>query len=42
MTTDDQDKKITLVALLGGVCPRSQFMVELARRNPVMLQEFMD
>ncbi|KAF5481765.1 hypothetical protein F2P56_002393 [Juglans regia] len=38
----DQDEKITLAALLGGVWPRSQFMAELARRNPMTLREFMD
>ncbi|XP_041001635.1 uncharacterized protein LOC121247335 [Juglans microcarpa x Juglans regia] len=37
MTTDDQDKKITLAALLVGVWPRSQFMTELSRRTPTTL-----
>ncbi|XP_040988994.1 uncharacterized protein LOC121236616 [Juglans microcarpa x Juglans regia] len=41
MTTNDQDKKITLAVLLGGVWPRSQFMAELAR-TPATLQDFMD
>ncbi|XP_040999817.1 uncharacterized protein LOC121245946 [Juglans microcarpa x Juglans regia] len=42
MTADDQDEKITLAALLGGVWPLSQFMAEIARRTPSMLQEFKD
>lgn len=42
MTTNDQDEKITLVALLGKVWPQSQFMVELAKRTPATLWEFMD
>ncbi|XP_041017884.1 cysteine-rich receptor-like protein kinase 15 [Juglans microcarpa x Juglans regia] len=42
MTTDDQDEKITLAALLERVWPRSQFMAELARKTLVALREFMD
>ncbi|XP_042964733.1 uncharacterized protein LOC122298957 [Carya illinoinensis] len=42
LTTDGQDEKITLAALLGGVWPRSPFMVELARMTPSTLREFMD
>ncbi|KAF5450115.1 hypothetical protein F2P56_030491 [Juglans regia] len=42
MIIEDQDEKITLVALLGGVWLRSQFMAELARRTPATLREFMD
>ncbi|XP_041001653.1 uncharacterized protein LOC121247356 [Juglans microcarpa x Juglans regia] len=42
MTTDDQDKKITLAALLGRVWWRSQFMAELARWTLLTLQGFMD
>ncbi|KAF5477661.1 hypothetical protein F2P56_004281 [Juglans regia] len=37
MTTNDQDEKKTLVVLLGGVWPSSQFMAELARQTPVTL-----
>lgn len=39
MTTNDQDEKITLE---GGVWPQNLFMVELAKRTPTMLQEFMN
>lgn len=42
MTTDDQDEKIMLAALLGGVWPRNPFMAELAQETPSTLQEFMD
>ncbi|XP_040987743.1 uncharacterized protein LOC121235461 [Juglans microcarpa x Juglans regia] len=42
MTTDNQDEKITLATLLGGIWPRSQFMAELARQTFVTLREFMD
>lgn len=42
MTTDDQDKKITLATLLGRVWPRSHFMIELTRKDPSTLMEFMD
>ncbi|XP_040990914.1 uncharacterized protein LOC121238137 [Juglans microcarpa x Juglans regia] len=42
MTIDDLDEKISLATLLGGVWPQSQFMVELTRRTPVTLREFID
>lgn len=42
LTTDDQDEKITLTAVLGGIWPRSPFMAELARKTPSTLREFMD
>lgn len=42
MTTDEQEKKITLAALLEGVWPLFQFMPELARRTPMTLREFLD
>lgn len=42
MSTDDQDKKITLVAFLGGIWPRNPFMTEIARWTPTTLREFMD
>ncbi|XP_042951892.1 uncharacterized protein LOC122289031 [Carya illinoinensis] len=42
LTTDDQDEKITLATLLGGLWPHSPFMAELARRTPSTLREFMD
>lgn len=42
MTTDDQDEKITLASLLRGIWPRNPFMVEIARRTPTTLREFMD
>ncbi|XP_042972962.1 uncharacterized protein LOC122304763 [Carya illinoinensis] len=37
MTTNDQDEKIMLAALLGGIWPRSSFMAELARKTPSTL-----
>lgn len=42
MTTDDQDEKITLATLLGGIWPRNPFMAEIARRTPTTLREFMN
>ncbi|XP_040992588.1 uncharacterized protein LOC121239400 [Juglans microcarpa x Juglans regia] len=42
LTMDDQDEKITLAALLGGIWPWSLFMAELARRTPSTLRKFMD
>lgn len=42
MIADDQDEKITLAALLGGIWPRSPFMAKLVRRTPKTLREFMD
>lgn len=42
MSTDNQDEKITLVALLGGVWPRNLFLEEIAHRTPTTLREFMD
>ncbi|XP_040996195.1 uncharacterized protein LOC121242392 [Juglans microcarpa x Juglans regia] len=42
MAADDQDEKIMLVALLGGVWPSSPFMAELARKIPSTPREFMD
>ncbi|XP_042942838.1 uncharacterized protein LOC122277020 [Carya illinoinensis] len=42
LTMDDQDEKITLAALLGGVWPCSPFMAKLTRRTPSTLREFMD
>lgn len=42
MTTEDQDKNITLVALLGGIWPQNPFMVEIARRTPTTLRKFLD
>lgn len=42
LTTDDQDEKITLVTLLGGIWPKTPFMTELARKTPSTLREFMD
>lgn len=42
MTTNDQDEKITLAALLGGIWPKNPFMDELARKTPTTLREFMD
>lgn len=38
----DQDKKIMLVALLGGIWPRSPFMAKLAKKTPTTLSKFMD
>lgn len=42
MMADDQDEKIMLVALLGGIWPTSPFLVKLARKTPFTLREFMD
>ncbi|XP_040987735.1 uncharacterized protein LOC121235454 [Juglans microcarpa x Juglans regia] len=42
MTTDDQDKQITLATLLGDIWPLNQFMAELAGRTSTTLREFMD
>ncbi|KAF5452054.1 hypothetical protein F2P56_027092 [Juglans regia] len=42
MTTDYQNEKITLAALLGGIWPRNPFMTEIARKTPSTLREFMD
>lgn len=41
LTTEAQDEKITLAALLGGIWPRNSFMTELARKTPSALREFM-
>ncbi|XP_042972828.1 uncharacterized protein LOC122304635 [Carya illinoinensis] len=42
LKTDDQDEKISLIALLGGIWPKSLFMTKLARKTPSTLREFMD
>ncbi|KAF5468932.1 hypothetical protein F2P56_013040 [Juglans regia] len=42
ITTYDQDEKITLAALLGGIWPCNPFMTEIAQRTPTLLREFMD
>ncbi|KAF5465376.1 hypothetical protein F2P56_015390 [Juglans regia] len=42
MVIDDQDEKITLAALLGGIWPHNSFMTEIARKTPSTLREFMD
>lgn len=42
MTVDDQDKKITLEALLRAILPRNPFIIELARKSPATLCELMD
>lgn len=42
MMTDNQNKKIMLAALLGGIWPRSPLMIKLVRKTPVTLREFMD
>ncbi|XP_042962533.1 uncharacterized protein LOC122296802 [Carya illinoinensis] len=42
LTIDDQDKKITLATLLGGIWLCSPFMVELSGKTPTNLREFMD
>ncbi|XP_041026942.1 uncharacterized protein LOC121267140 [Juglans microcarpa x Juglans regia] len=42
MTIDNQDEKITLVALLGGIWPLNPFMSVIARKTPTTLREFMD
>lgn len=34
MIVEDQDERITLAALLGGVWPQSTIMVELAKSTP--------
>lgn len=42
ITMNDLDEKITLVALLGDIWPKSPFMAELARRTFTTLGKFMD
>ncbi|XP_042958151.1 uncharacterized protein LOC122293724 [Carya illinoinensis] len=42
LSTEDQDEKITLDALLGGIWPQSSFITELARKTPSTLREFMN
>lgn len=37
MTTNDQEEKIMLAALLGGIWPRKPFMEELVRNAPSTL-----
>lgn len=37
LTIEDQDKKVTLVALLVGIWSRSLYMAELAKKMPLML-----
>lgn len=39
---NNQDEKITLAVLLGGVWPRSPFMATLVRKKQMTFQEFMD
>lgn len=41
MTTDHQDKKIKLAAVMRGLWPKNRFMAELVRRTPTKLWEFM-
>lgn len=40
--TNDQNDKITLVALLGGMWPQNLFMTDFPRKTPMTLQEFHD
>lgn len=42
LPTDNQDEKITLAALLGGVWPQIPFIAKLSRKTPTTLKEFMD
>lgn len=42
VTMDDQDENITLTELLGGIWPQNPFMVELAKKTPSTLKEFMN
>ncbi|XP_040988989.1 uncharacterized protein LOC121236611 [Juglans microcarpa x Juglans regia] len=42
MTADNQDEKIMLAALLGGIWPRSPFVAELAKKTPSTLREYID
>lgn len=42
MTTDDQEEKVTLAALLWGIWPHNSFMAKSARKMPTTLREFMD
>lgn len=39
MCIDDQDEKIKLEALLGGIWPQNAFMIELARKTPTTFCE---
>lgn len=40
MTMDDQNEKITLVVLLGGIWPHNPFKTDIARKTPTLLREF--
>lgn len=42
LTVEDQDEKITVAALLGGIWTESLFIVELAKKMPLTLKEFKD
>lgn len=42
MTMNYQDENIALAALLGGIWPINPFMIEIARKTPKMLRDFMD
>lgn len=42
LIADDQDKKITLIVLLGGIWPHHPFMLELSRKTPPTIRDFMD
>lgn len=42
MCIDDQDEKIKLEALLGGIWPQNAFMIELARKTPTTFCELQD
>lgn len=41
LTTDDQNEKIALAALLGEIGPHHPFILELVRKTPPILKEFM-
>lgn len=42
MKTDEQDEKITLAVLLGGIWPRNPFMTELTKKKTDDVARFMD
>jgi hypothetical protein len=42
LAVDDQDERIVLAGILGGILLQSSFMEELARKNSSSLQEFIN
>lgn len=42
LTVEDVPKNLVLVAVLNGLSPKGPFILELGKKTPVTLQEFMD